>query len=153
MSRVYRDFGNVHVLLPCKAKRQYLLTCKVSRYCLLALQSSICLVMMPSLLLNAPENHCACQQDNCFKRSRSVISYYIRFTRGFQFLMWHMVRQRYRPWTIINPALVLGHCDWTEHACTWPMLSHCLRHWSSIEPELNKSKITPQKHILRNSYL
>ena len=27
--------------LPCKAKRQYLITSKVSRYCLLALQSSI----------------------------------------------------------------------------------------------------------------
>ena len=28
-------------ILPCKAKRQYLLTLQVSRYCLLALQSSI----------------------------------------------------------------------------------------------------------------
>ena len=28
-------------ILPCKAKRQYLLTSQVSRYCLLALQSSI----------------------------------------------------------------------------------------------------------------
>ena len=26
--------------LPCKAKRQYLFTCKVSRYCLLALKGS-----------------------------------------------------------------------------------------------------------------
>ena len=29
--------------IPCKAKRQYLLTCKVSRYCILALHSSILL--------------------------------------------------------------------------------------------------------------
>ena len=28
-------------ILPCKTKRQYLLTCKVSRYCLLALHGSI----------------------------------------------------------------------------------------------------------------
>ena len=35
----------VHVILPCKVKRQYLLTCKVSRYCLLALQSRINLLM------------------------------------------------------------------------------------------------------------
>ena len=31
----------VHSILPCKAKRQYLLTLQVSRYCLLALQSGI----------------------------------------------------------------------------------------------------------------
>ena len=33
--------GRYRPILPCKAKRQYLLTCKVSKYCLLALQSSI----------------------------------------------------------------------------------------------------------------
>ena len=30
-----------YMYLPCKAKRQYLLTCKLSRYCLLTLQSSV----------------------------------------------------------------------------------------------------------------
>ena len=31
----------------CKAKRQYLLTCKVSRYCLLALHGSIVMLRNP----------------------------------------------------------------------------------------------------------
>ena len=41
MSVIPRECGDVHVsILLCKAKRQHLLTCKVSRCCLLVLQTS-----------------------------------------------------------------------------------------------------------------
>ena len=49
MTQYYTGAGSGPVIclsctLPCKAKRQYLLTCKVSRYCLLALHGGTALI-------------------------------------------------------------------------------------------------------------
>ena len=46
-------------LLPCTGKRQYLLTCKVSRYCLLTLHGSIFVLIRCVTRLN----HCYSERD------------------------------------------------------------------------------------------
>ena len=45
-------------ILLCKAKRQYLLTCKVSRYCILSLQGNITLSDQPELLHSHNSDAC-----------------------------------------------------------------------------------------------
>ena len=38
------NMGKKSTMLPCKAKRQYLLTLQVSRHCILAVQSRVCVL-------------------------------------------------------------------------------------------------------------
>ena len=153
--------------LPCKAKRQYLLTFKVSRYCFLALHRSIALHTLP--FNNGLVQKYSCFQKLSFIRAKTWIGtrFLVRCDESSTWNMWNVAPRR--PTLITRPLVLVykylsteainvskdykGREVWTSKLSSSAyyttrrspnvelMLAHRLRRWANINSTLDQGLV------------